>query len=337
MSVQLGQHMRAETAQGPAVFAAAVSQDFTGPRAGAIFSQAGAIYTIARGSSDAVASVLAYEFMDQLGIPVTSLPPSVFSLGSGVRLSGAGVLVISQSGASDDLVRSAECAARLGASVAAITNVPNSAVGKHCDLVVPVAAGPEIAVPATKTVMGSIGAGIGLLAQLCPGYRPAAEQSAQAFQRLPAGARHPKADEIARAITRSGSIYVLGRGAGLGAAQEIALKLKETCALHAEALSASEVLHGPLQLVSKPLLVLILDTEMPAARASLDLAQTRFSRAGGAVIRLSPSEMGMKNLTPAAAAAALLFALYPVVLEVAVSLGLDPDTPDQLAKVTRTI
>ena len=66
---------------------------------------------------------------------------------------------------------------------------------------------------------------------------------------------HPKAAAIRAALLRSPHVYVIGRDTGYGAAHEIALKLKECCAVHAEAYSASEVLHGPLQLVTKPLTV----------------------------------------------------------------------------------
>ena len=84
-------------------------------------------------------------------------------------------------------------------------------------------------------------------------------------------------DSMVSGLLRAQNVYVIGRGAGLGVAQEVALKLKECCALHAEAYSASEVLHGPLQLVTKPLTVLILDTEEAATQDSLDRAEVRFT------------------------------------------------------------
>ncbi|HCW82485.1 MAG TPA: glucosamine-fructose-6-phosphate aminotransferase, partial [Rhodobacteraceae bacterium] len=96
--------MAAEAAQSMGVFALAATQQADGD----VLGKPGAIYTIARGSSDAVANILSYEFMRELGVPVTSLPPSVFSIGAGVSLEEAAALVISQSGASDDLVLSAK-------------------------------------------------------------------------------------------------------------------------------------------------------------------------------------------------------------------------------------
>jgi glucosamine--fructose-6-phosphate aminotransferase (isomerizing) len=135
-------------------------------------------------------------------------------------------------------------------------------------------------------------------------------------------------------LLRAQTVYVIGRGAGLGAAQEVALKLKECCALHAEAYSASEVLHGPLQLISKPLTVLILDTEEAATQDSLDRAKARFTQSGSDVYRLRTSDFGLADLAPAAS---LIYALYPTIKNAAVALVFNPDAPDTLVKVTVTV
>lgn len=329
---QAGQYMRAEIAEAPAVFDSAVRT--TVPVG---LSDPRAIYTIARGSSDAAANILSYEFMRVLGCPMTSLPPSVFSLGDGVNLKGAAVLVISQSGASDDLVRSAIGAKARGATVLALTNVPGSEVEAAADFTLPIQAGPELAVPATKTVIGSVAAGMALLAGFLPKYQTKCNAAALAFSSISTVGLAAKANDLVSALIESDSVFVIGRGCGFGAAQEVALKLKETCALHAEAYSASEVLHGPLQLVTKPLTVLILDTEEMATTSSIDTAESRFRASGATVFRVRVSEFGGDGLVPAAGAAMLLYAIYWVILDVACSLGFDPDVPDQLAKVTRTL
>ena len=331
-----GQFMAAEIPEAPGVFVRGVSQLIGQDCNDLGLCDARAFYTVARGSSDAAALVLAYEFMARLRVPATSLPPSVFSIGPGVDLNGSNVLVISQSGASDDLVRSARGARASGASVLALTNVSGSPVEDAADVTVPIGAGVERAVPATKTVIGSIAAGMALLGAIDEGYRAACEHAAAVFDELGAETQHPEAGKIASELLRAQHVYVIGRGGGFGAAQEVALKLKETCALHAEAYSASEVLHGPLQLVSKPLMILMLDTEDPATAASMDEAESRFRAAGATVRRVRASEFGAGGMCPAAASAALLFALYPIILSVALSLGFDPDAPANLAKVTRT-
>jgi glucosamine--fructose-6-phosphate aminotransferase (isomerizing) len=326
-----GQHMTREIAEAPAVFAASVAQVVRLPD----LSRLRAIYTVARGSSDAAANILSYEIMRETGIPVTSLPPSVFSLGRGVRLDDSAVLVVSQSGASPDLVRSAQGAHRAGAAVLALTNAPGSPVEAEADCTLRIGAGPEHAVPATKSVVGAIAGGMALISAIVPAYASRAKASGEAIAALQ-DRQLPQTRALLAALLAASHIYIIGRDTGFGAAQELALKLKECCALHAEAYSSSEVLHGPLQLVTNPLLILILDTEQPDVQPSLDTAEQRFRTAGGSVFRLRPSDVGAKDLTPAAAAAALLCLTYPLALQTALALGQDPDRPATLSKVTQT-
>ncbi|AGI69707.1 putative sugar isomerase [Octadecabacter antarcticus 307] len=329
-----GHLMANEAAQAMAVFCASASQDLTALVAQQGIGDAKAIYTIARGSSDAVANILSYEFMRELGVPVTSLPPSVFSLGRGVDVGGAAVLIISQSGASDDLVYSAKGAAAKGAKVIAITNQPYSSVEKAAALAIPIGAGAELAVPATKTVVGSIAAGTALLSALVPSYGLRAKSAIDCLRAI--STVHPKADDLRASFLRARHVYVIGRDTGYGAAHEVALKLKECCALHAEAYSASEVLHGPLQLATNPLMVLILDTGAGNIKASLDQAEARFRAVGCDVQRISPADLGARDLTPAAAAALMLAVMYQIILKTALALGLNPDAPETLSKVTKT-
>lgn len=329
-----GAHMAREIAEAPAAFARAAARP-AAQAAGALPGDWRAAYTLARGSSDAAALILAYEIMRESGRPATSLPPSVFSLGGGVALDGALVILVSQSGASEDLVRSARGARARGAHVVAITNVEGSPVEGEAQACLPIGAGPELAVPATKTVVGAVGAGTALLAALVPAYGPRARAGAEAVAAM-GSVPHPRAAALAAALAGAQSVYVIGRDTGLGAAQEIALKLKECCALHAEAHSASEVLHGPLQLVTEGLTILLLDTGAPGTRESIDVAEDRFLRHGATLHRVSPADVGARGLTPAAAAALLLCLLYPVVHATALARGHDPDAPATLSKVTRT-
>ena len=324
-----GSLMAKESAQSLKVFAASavqtVSDDIQPPKA---------IYTIARGSSDAAANILSYEFMRELCIPVTSLPPSIFSLGAGVNLEDAAVLVISQSGASNDLVLSAQGAAKAGAKVLALTNQSDSPVEGAADVTLSIGAGPELAVPATKSVIGSVAAGMALLSKLKPAYGAKAQHAAQTIGNL--SLETQQADAIQAALLRARHVYVIGRDTGYGAAHETALKLKECCAIHAEAYSSSEVLHGPLQLATNPLLVLMLDTGLAETQDSLDQAEARFTASGCDVHRIRIGDVGLEEVAPAAAAAALLAIMYPIILSTALALGLDPDAPETLSKVTQT-
>ena len=322
--------MAAEAAESMGVFALAATQ----PADGDVLGKPDAIYTIARGSSDAVANIPSYEFMRELGVPVTSLPPSVFSIGAGVSLEEAAALLISQSGASDDLVLSAKGATAQGATVVAITNQPDSAVEVETNMALSVCAGPELAVPATKSVFGSIGAGMALLGALRPGYAFKARAAADTLKDL--SVQHPRIGALQSVFLRARHIYVIGRDTGYVAAQEVALKLKECCALYAETYSSSEASHGPLQLATNPLIVPVLDTGMAEIQDSLDQAKARFSAEECDVHRIRISEFCSGELAPTAAAAVLLAATYPLILNTALALGLNPDVPKTLSKVTQT-
>lgn len=216
----------------------------------------------------------------------------------------------------------------------AITNQTGSAVEAASEATVPIGAGPELAVPATKTVIGSIGAGMALLGGIVPDYKARTAKSVAALKGV--STNHPRAKALQSALLRARNVYVIGRDTGYGAAHEVALKLKECCSLHAEAYSASEVLHGPLQLATNPLMVLILDTGSDRIQDSLDQAEVRFKGVGCDVHRISPTDIDLSDLVPAAAAAVLLAVIYPVILNTALALGLDPDTPETLSKVTQT-
>ena len=330
-----GQHMAAEIAQARDVFCTTAAMDVTADVAPCDLGNKRAIYTIARGSSDAAANVLSYVFMDVLGVPVTSLPPSVFSLGRGVSMVNTAAIVVSQSGASDDLVRSAKGVVAQGGSVVAITNQPGSLVEAASNVTLPIGAGAEIAVPATKTVVGAIAAGMALLAAIRPDYAATIAKDCALMQAL--GQRgHPAAANMRGALLRARHVYVIGRDTGYGTAHEVALKIKECCAIHAEAYSASEVLHGPLQLATNSLTVIILDTGAAVTQDSLDQAEARFRGVGCDVIRIATRDVGATEMSPAAAAAALLTLVYPVILETALALGLEPDAPTTLSKVTQT-
>lgn len=329
-----GALMRAEIAEAKALFAARAAADHRAELAPLALDQARAVITIARGSSDAAANVLSYEMMRVLGRPVTSLPPSVFSIGAGVAMEGMAALILSQSGGSSDLAAAARGIRARGGRVMALTNVPGSPVEAAADLTLPIGAGEELAVPATKSVTCTLAAGMALLAALEPGY--AASRDAALAGLAQAGTAHPRAAAVQAALLRASNVFIIGRDCGYGAAQELALKIKETSAIHAEAYSASEVLHGPLQLATRQLAAILLDIGTPQTAESMDLAERRLREAGAQVIRLKPADVGAEGLTPVAAAALLLMLAYPMVLEVALALGHDPDSPSTLAKVTLT-
>lgn len=334
-----GSLMQKEAAEASAVFLRRLSarpgrEEIVGSDRAAFHS----IYTVARGSSDAAATIFNYEAMAQLGVPATTLPPSIFSIGRGVDMRGALVAIFSQSGGSTDLIAATKGAAMGGARIVAITNVDGSEVEAHAHLRLPILAGPELAVPATKSVIGSVAAGLSLIAALSDKFAEDYEELVGHLHLGDFGQLHAteRVDEL---ICEAEHIYVVGRKQMFGAAREIALKIKECCGIHAEAYSASEVLHGPLQLSSPRLLTLILDDGNPLLKPSLDVTETRFKESGTKVVRLRTrlSEAQRKRLPGSVLAADALISLYPKIHQAALNLQRDPDRPSLLNKITVTV
>jgi glucosamine--fructose-6-phosphate aminotransferase (isomerizing) len=297
--------------------------------------------TIARGSSDHAAAYGAYLLTLLAGLPVASLPPSLVTL-ERARLAVEGHLAVavSQSGRSPDIVACLEAAHQAGAIAVAVVNDPASPLADAAATVLPQRAGPERSVAATKSFITSLTA----LARLAVAWRRDPALSA-ALERLPVRLRHAADLGLAADpgwLDGAGHVYVVARGAGLPVAQEVALKLKETCALHAEAFSSAELRHGPREIVDARFAVLAL--ALPGPGQADVLAAARELVAQGATVRIvGPAETGRPflalsaDLDPRLAPIEAVQALYPLFARTATRLGRDPDRPRTLAKVTETL
>ena len=143
-------------------------------------------------------------------------------------------------------------------------------------------------------------------------------------------------------LAKSENLFVVGRGIGLALAQEAALKLKETCGIHAEALSAAELMHGPATLAGRDFPVLVFSQHDEAFQSVADLI-TLFSERGVPVVAAGPPMAGGTmlpcdaTLNPFALPIALAQSFYPLVDSVARMRGRDPDAPPHLKKVTETL
>lgn len=219
--------------------------------------------TVARGSSDHAASYFAYLAMQHAGLPVASLPMSVVTLNrSPLRVAGQAVFAFSQSGQSPDLVDSLRILRERGALGIALVNAEDSPLEAASEFVVPLCAGTERSVAATKSFIATLSASARLLAHWQrDNALLAAGQGLAAGLEQAARLDWSPAIEALRDCQR---LMVIGRGAGYAIAQEAALKFKETSAIQAEAFSSAEVRHGPMALVEEryPLLVFA-----PAARS----------------------------------------------------------------------
>lgn len=299
------------------------------------------VVTVARGSSDHAATYLKYAIELAAGVPVASVGPSVASIyGRKLRLGGAVVLGISQSGQSPDIVEMMRSAGGTGALGIAITNhadSPMAQVARHC---LPLHAGPEQSVAATKTFVASVLAGLALLAE----WQDDADLRA-GLADLPKALAQAVAQDwssLSGRLVRAQSAYVLGRGPAFATACEAALKFKETCGLHAEAYSAAEVLHGPAALVQARFPVLALGVN-DAALPQLCATAERLAAQGADVFVTGADVPGARRLPTVDGVHPLLSPLvnmasfYAFIETLARRRGLDPDTPPHLRKVTETV
>jgi glucosamine--fructose-6-phosphate aminotransferase (isomerizing) len=290
----------------------------------------GVVITVARGSSDHAADYAQYLVPAATGRVVASLPPSVRSvLDAPLHLAGQLVIGISQGGGSPDIVGSVAHAREAGALTVAVVNEVESPLAKTVDIVLPQHAGPERSLAATKSVVCSLAS----LARLVAGWARD-ERLEHAIHQLPTTleqAADPRLDtSVLEGVEH---VYVVSRTYGNCAAREVALKLKETCGLHAEAFSAAEVLHGPREAVDERFLVVSL--ALPGCgEALVEEAASTLGAQGARVWRVEGLPVADPRLTPLVA----LQALYPWVARCAEALGRDPDRPRTLhEKVIKTV
>jgi glucosamine--fructose-6-phosphate aminotransferase (isomerizing) len=338
--------MRTEALEAPACVARQLAADADGMAAAAarLRQPAGSIVTLARGSSDHAAQHFAYLSMQRGGRLVTSLPPSLLTL-HGARFDGAPPLALawSQSGRSPDLVDSVKALRAAGAWTLALVNEPDSPLAAAAASTLALHAAPERSVAATKSFIAQLVLGVRLLA--------ASRDDAALLAALPS-----LPETLADAATLDWSaavdawqpaqqLYVVGRGAALAVAQEMALKLKETCGIQAEAWSGAELMHGPLALVGPGWPVLVLAPRGPAQASLVALAQQLHQRRAAVLLAVAPGTPGCEGLAclPLHSAChadldaiSAVQSFYLMVEALARARGRDPDHPPGLAKVTLT-
>jgi glucosamine--fructose-6-phosphate aminotransferase (isomerizing) len=289
-----------------------------------------AVVTLARGSSDNAAVLAGYLIERAAGVPVASGSLSLWT-----RYGHAGdyrdvlAVGVSQSGGTPEIAQSLHRMRECGARTIALTNDPDSPLALAAQLCVPLGAGVERAVPATKTVTAQF-LGVACLAAALGGVRP------QALAQLPAAVADVLADpdpaaRLARRWRDCATLLVVARGSLLAAAAETALKVRETAGMLAVGTSSADLLHGPIAAVAAGTPVLLTDADPATGEDLADVAR-RLEAVGADVQRLSP--------TPDVGAA-----LQPIVetvrgqqlaLELALARGLSPDSPRGLSKITLT-
>jgi glutamine---fructose-6-phosphate transaminase (isomerizing) len=298
------------------------------------------VVTCARGSSAHAATFGKHLIERYLGIPVAASAPNIASVyHQRLRLEGQLVLVISQSGRSDDLTAFSRMAKSVGATTVAVVNDVTSPLAEICDVVLPMAAGPELSVAATKSFIATLA----MLLRVTAAWTRDGTMLA-ALDRLPdrlARARVLDWGAAVEALSPANSLVTVGRGLTLAIAREAALKLKETCYLHAEAFSGAEFQHGPLSLVSPRYPILMF---MPTDIAAAGMCELEVSlRAIGATLFCTGSDEAMSDRLPVLEpdhpdvdAVCLIQTFYAMVIRLAGVRGINADEPRHLQKVTRT-
>src|SRR5215216_6557652 len=298
------------------------------------------VVTCARGSSAHAATFGKHLIERHLGIPVAAAAPNIATVyGRRLQLQDQLFLAISQSGRSDDLVEFAAMAKASGALAVALVNDTDSPLAAASDIVLPMAAGPELSVAATKTFVAALAA----LMRLAAAWANDAALLAAA-DRLPdrlAAASELDWSAALNVLSASNSLVTIGRGPTLAIAREASLKFKETCDLHAEAFSGAEFLHGPVALVSMRYPILMF-TPTDAAAVGLRELAADLRRKGAAVFITEAGERGEGRLPapapdhPDADAVCLIQSFYGLIVHLAERRGTNVNRPRHLQKVTRT-
>ena len=299
----------------------------------------------ARGSSDHAALYAKYLFGVRNRMMVALAAPSLFTTyRTPPDLDGQCVIGISQSGAAPDVIAVIEEAARQGMVTVAVTNDPDSRLAQAAELLLPLGAGPERSVPASKTYVASLLA-IALISHALdpdPSFEAALGQVPPAL--AAAIEQEGELDRLVPVLLGPRAI-VLGRGFNFSTAEEIALKLTETSYMLARAWSVADFEHGPIAVVEPGFPVVLVDGRGEVS-ADMESIGRRLTEQSCRVIWLldgigdhgAPGETvsldsGLpEELTP------LTLAVLGQLLahRVAVARGIDPDRPRALNKVTRT-
>ena len=301
---------------------------------------------VAHGSSDNAAVFGTYAFGLLAGVPAfrASISMSVY-YGADDELERSPVVALSQSGRTPDVVEYVDRARRGGALTIGVTNDPASELANAAELVVPLHAGAERAVAATKTYVNQLGA-LALLAaaaggdeaRIADGLSRTAGLLAETIERLAA-----PAGEAARSLVFAGRLFAIGRGVEFATAREVALKLTETCRIAAEPLTTTDLSHGPVAALDALFPVWAVATRDPCLPTVLE-ATARVRTSGAALIASGDAARDVEGaalrLPVPTAPSPLLAPLLSIVPgqlvagALAAARGLDPDRPVGLQKVT---
>jgi glutamine---fructose-6-phosphate transaminase (isomerizing) len=321
-----------------AVLAARAADGMADAREAARRLRGHSLLVAARGSSDNAARFAQYLFGEQLRLQVSLAAPWLFRhVERAPRLDHLGVLAISQSGASPDIVAVLAAARSQGRPAVALTADRGSDLAAAADVVIDLRSGEERSVAATKSYLASLHA----LVQLAEALAPDPGRRAW-LDRLPELVERRVTAELARRadydrLLSAQRITVTGRGLFLSAAAESALKLRELSGTLAEAFSPPDLLHGPIAALDRDGTAWLIEPG-DELTAIADRVEAPVVVAAGAA---SPPPAGLAVSLPPGCPAwvSAILAVIPAqaaALRLAERRGVDVDHPHGLRKVTLT-
>ena len=306
--------------------------------------------TVGRGSSDHAATFAKYLFETRLGLVTASAAPSVTSIyKSKLRLKDSLVISISQSGQSSDICDVIAYAKKSGAITVSFVNDVTSPLAYASEYVIPLMAREELSVAATKSFIASISSIIQLVTHLTDDI--ALKKALEILpESLDSALQSTLPPELLSEMSIINDIIVLGRGFGYPLAQEAALKLKETCSIHAEAISGAEILHGPFALMKENFPFIMLCQSDNTLEGMIKLA-VKIKTLKGKIFLFIPSNILKtniynsssivvklpKSIHPICDPILFIHSFYRFASNLSLHMGFNPDEPPNIFKVTNTI
>ena len=298
------------------------------------------IVTIARGTSDCVALYASYLIAKALGLTTYSLPPSIITLeNSNFDFSNTLVIVISQSGLSEDLIQCEKASRTMGAETLILTNNLKSPMIKNANYFFNINAGKEVSVAATKSFILSLLNIIKLVA-IIKNDKEILNNILQLPEHLNEELNNPWDEKLIDKNISNG--FIISRGLGYALSTEISLKFKELCQEQIESFSSAEVMHGPKSLIQNSFKLFTLSLNDPSGR-SVAVDTEKLMAITNKIYEISTNSKNNSNLTiqtlnsPELDSIIIMSKFYPWIIKYSKLKGFNPDNPRYLTKITHTL
>ena len=297
------------------------------------------IVTVARGTSDCAALYASYMFAKYLGLPTYSMPPSIITIEkSKFEFSRALVIIISQSGMSEDLIECENMSKKMGATTLLISNNDNSPIGKNANFFYNINAGSEISVAATKSFVLTLMIILKMIF-ITLGQNNINKHIELVGEKLINESHNQWDPNIINQSINVG--YIISRGVGFAISNEISLKFKELCQEMIEPFSSAEVMHGPKSLIENSFKLFTMSLRDKSgsivkndSNELINLTNYHYdiSFSQNNIIALPYDSYEFYEMDPII----VLSKFYPWIVRYSILKGLDPDNPRYLTKVTKT-